>query len=884
MKTFVIFTFLLCIGTLSWSQQAIIPKHLINKAVKAEYEPAVSDVQNLNMPVNPASDEIKLSPTETNIGTTWYDLQSNSCLSNRISMHPDGTIGAVWTFGLQPTSFPDRGTGYNYYDGTTWGASPTARIESIRCGWPSYDTWGTNGEVNVAHNGNTGLQLSTRSTRGTGSWTESLIQGPASIVDDPTWPRLVCSGTDHDWIHLVYNSYNAYLGQTSAMLYSRSNDGGVTWNPENIVLSGTGSSFYNEIGADEYTMAANGSTVAILCGDAWYDLFVMKSTDNGATWNKTVIWNHPYPFFDWNTTITDTFFCVDNSASVAVGPDGKVHVAFGISRVLHDVVGTSYSFFYYTDGVGYWNEDMPAFSNHIHALAPPSMGYTNSELITDSTYIMWTQDINGNGTIDFLDVLSYRSLGVSTMPAITVDIANNVFVVCASTTEDYDNGTYNYKKLWARAAENDTWGGFVHLTDDIVHIFDESVYPVLSHTSDDDIHLIYQADVTPGVALDGDHAYQENQIIHSVVPKSDFNIFMNNFTVTTSANPPEGGTTTGDGSYPSGDSVTVVATSNTNWDFVDWTENSVVVSTDSAYKFELLANTSLVANFFQTNCVVTTSAVPPEGGTTTGDGTYPNGDSVTVSATSNPDYAFDYWMESDTIISTDTSFKFEVTGDRTMEAHFHSLSCTVSTSAYPIQAGTTSGDSTYPYMDSATITATANPGWEFDEWTENDTTVSTDPEYTFQVTDNRTFVAQFSEESYEVVTSPNPPEGGTTSGDGSYGYDDEVTIIASKNLGWEFEHWKEADTIVTTDTAYTFDIIKDRTFAAHFFQMICDITTAANPPEGGSTSGDGTFAYGDTVVVTATPNTSWDFSNWTENGSVVSNNASYSFTASYSVL
>jgi len=58
------------------------------------------------------------------------------------------------------------------------------------------------------------------------------------------------------------------------------------------------------------------------------------------------------------------------------------------------------------------------------------------------------------------------------------------------------------------------------------------------------------------------------------------------------------------------------------------------------------------------------------------------------------------------------------------------------------------------------------------------------------------------------------------------------------------------------------------------------VITSASPPEGGTTSGSGTFANGSTDTVNATPNAGYRFVNWTENGSVVSTSASYTFTGS----
>jgi hypothetical protein len=46
----------------------------------------------------------------------------------------------------------------------------------------------------------------------------------------------------------------------------------------------------------------------------------------------------------------------------------------------------------------------------------------------------------------------------------------------------------------------------------------------------------------------------------------------------------------------------------------------------------------------------------------------------------------------------------------------------------------------------------------------------------------------------------------------------------------------------------------------------------------GTISGGGTFVEGSSVAVTATPNGSRSFVNWTQNGKVVSTSASYTFT------
>ena len=55
------------------------------------------------------------------------------------------------------------------------------------------------------------------------------------------------------------------------------------------------------------------------------------------------------------------------------------------------------------------------------------------------------------------------------------------------------------------------------------------------------------------------------------------------------------------------------------------------------------------------------------------------------------------------------------------------------------------------------------------------------------------------------------------------------------------------------------------------------ITVTANPSAGGTVSGGGTIAESNTCTLVATPNPGYNFVNWTENGTEVSTDASYTF-------
>lgn len=69
------------------------------------------------------------------------------------------------------------------------------------------------------------------------------------------------------------------------------------------------------------------------------------------------------------------------------------------------------------------------------------------------------------------------------------------------------------------------------------------------------------------------------------------------YTITTSSNPANGGTTTGGGTFTQGASVTVTATAANGFTFTNWTEGATAVSTNASYQFTAGANRTLVANF-----------------------------------------------------------------------------------------------------------------------------------------------------------------------------------------------------------------------------------------------------------------------------------------------
>ena len=213
------------------------------------------------------------------------------------------------------------------------------------------------------------------------------------------------------------------------------------------------------------------------------------------------------------------------------------------------------------------------------------------------------------------------------------------------------------------------------------------------------------------------------------------------YDVTLAANPVEGGSIAGDGSYIAGTEVTVTARTNTHYHFVNWTENGNPVSTDAAYTFTINADRDLVANFELDTFTIAATANPTEGGAVSGTGTFDYGTSVTVHATVVAGYTFVNWTENDNPVSTDADYTFTVEADRTLVANFLLNSYEITATA--TAGGTVSGAGTYNHGATATLVATPDANYSFVNWTENGNPVSTNAEYTFTVSADRALVANF---------------------------------------------------------------------------------------------------------------------------------------------
>jgi hypothetical protein len=442
------------------------------------------------------------------VGMTTYDLQSNSSVQNRILNH-GGSVSLLWTGSQSGTlASPDRGAWYNYYNGTSWMSQPTGRIEPYRTGWPSiFKTTAKEENVITHQSGTSALGYVSRVNKGTGTWTADSIIG-LTTGEYTLWPRALMGGANNNTIHMISlttptgNGGTMYKGMDGVVVYSRSQDGGTTWDKQYEVPPGMDSTLYYNNAGDSYALDARGDVVAFVSGGFTQDLAMWKSTDNGNTWTKTILIPFPIPAYNPNGNILDTTWTDDGANAILIDNNNKVHVWAGRMRVIKtDSAATGVSYYPGTDGLLYWNETMGASAPIIIAEA---------------------EDRNSNGTLDIEPAIARYFKSLTSFPSAGIDASGNIFLVYSSIMENTSNGAtvdpQSYRNVYGMAlpAGSSTWRTPVNISNSD---FDEGVFASLARHVDSHMHIIYQRDPEPGLAVRGDmDPFGPNEMVYVNYP------------------------------------------------------------------------------------------------------------------------------------------------------------------------------------------------------------------------------------------------------------------------------------------------------------------------------------------------------------------------------
>lgn len=165
-------------------------------------------------------------------------------------------------------------------------------------------------------------------------------------------------------------------------------------------------------------------------------------------------------------------------------------------------------------------------------------------------------------------------------------------------------------------------------------------------------------------------------------------------------------------------------------DNVNW---SSVCDYDLHYTWMIRAGlTDAVPVTFHT---VTATAADPSQGNVSGSGTYPDGSTITLTASAAAHHHFVQWSDG----STENPRTFTLTGDTTFTAYFEAATYTINVVSEMPDMGTATGGGTFPYGTDIQIEAIPFDGYEFMRWTGG----NTDNPRTVTVTGNKSYSALF---------------------------------------------------------------------------------------------------------------------------------------------
>ncbi len=129
------------------------------------------------------------------------------------------------------------------------------------------------------------------------------------------------------------------------------------------------------------------------------------------------------------------------------------------------------------------------------------------------------------------------------------------------------------------------------------------------------------------------------------------------------------------------------------------------------------------------------------------------------------------------------------------------------------EGGSVQGGALYEKGANATVIATPDNNYEFSGWYENGEKVSSDAEYSFEVTGYTFLVAKFTKYCTVSVTAES---GGTADGGAVLLEGSTAHVKAIPNSGYKFDGWYKNGVKVSASASYSFEVTEDTHLVAKF--------------------------------------------------------------------
>ncbi len=323
------------------------------------------------------------------------------------------------------------------------------------------------------------------------------------------------------------------------------------------------------------------------------------------------------------------------------------------------------------------------------------------------------------------------------------------------------------------------------------------------------------------------------------------------YRVSVSADPAEGATVTGAGTFAAGASVSIGCTPAEGYRFDYWAQDGVRCSEEPRFTYTVTPeNTVFVAHMAKIATHRLNLLTNIEGAATlTGAGEYYPNSVVEIGCTPNTDYHFQYWLLDGKFYSHEKECTYTM-GDKdaTLTAVFtHTPHYTVSIAPDDAQAGEVSDTGgRYTPGEEVEISATAYTDYVFSHWLLNGEYFTDRATFTYIVGDyNAEFVAvfdfdpQYPDDPATELTSTIrlvcEPEGSARLNlptEARYPEGDTLIIRATMNADYVFEGWYKDNEPIAPTTAFTYIVgEKDATFTLRAKRIIYSRLELVSAPE-----------------------------------------------------
>ena len=184
------------------------------------------------------------------------------------------------------------------------------------------------------------------------------------------------------------------------------------------------------------------------------------------------------------------------------------------------------------------------------------------------------------------------------------------------------------------------------------------------------------------------------------------------------------------------------------------------------------------------------------------------GESATLPVPTRTGYTFVGWYMGNVALTDNTGktlSNWKASISSVIIARWEILHLTVVININDLEAGTVTGSGTYDYGTDISLVSTTNNGYNFIGWFDkNENLISKNTTYSFKVIEDISVFAKWN--YFTISTATNLSSAGTASLylNKKISVGEELTLSASTYLGYNWLGWYEGDTLISTESIYTF--------------------------------------------------------------------------------